>query len=53
MLRKKVKAYWGEVKELKAEGIGFRSITEYLLKKRKIKISATYLKMLWKEEESD
>lgn len=53
ILRKKVLAYWGEIKELKAEGLGFRPISEYLHKNRKIKTSATYLARLWKDIEAD
>jgi hypothetical protein len=53
VLRKKILAYWGEVKELKKEGIGFRPISEYLLKNRKIKTSPTYLALLWKDVEHD
>lgn len=49
ILRKKVLAYWGEITELRNEGMGFRSISCYLAKKRKIKVSATYLNKLWKE----
>lgn len=51
VLRKKILAHWGEVKELKQEGFGFRPISEYLLKNRKIKASPTYLAKLWKEVE--
>lgn len=53
VLRRKILAYWGEVKELKAEGMGFRPIAEYLNKKRKLKVSATYLSKLWKEKEGN
>lgn len=52
VLRRKILAYWGEVKELKAEGMGFRPITDYLARTRKVRISATYLAKLWKEVES-
>lgn len=52
VLRRKVKAYWGEIKALKAEGLGFRPIAVYLLKKRKIKVSVSYLKMIWNEVET-
>jgi len=51
VLRRKVLAYWGEVKELKADGMGFRPIAGYLTNKRKLKVSATYLAKLWKEVE--
>ena len=51
VLRKKILAYWGEVKELKVEGMGFRPIAGYLSSKRKLKVSATYLSRLWKELE--
>jgi intein-encoded DNA endonuclease-like protein len=44
-------AYWGEVKELKTDGMGFRPIADYLTSKRKLKVSATYLSKLWKEVE--
>lgn len=50
-MRLKILAYWGEVKELKAEGMGFRPIADYLNRKRKLKVSATYLSKLWKEME--
>ena len=53
VLRRKVLAYWGEVKQLKAEGIGFRPIAGYLASKRKLKVSATYLARLWKDVEHD
>lgn len=53
VLRKKILAYWGEVKELKAEGMGFRQITDYLAKTRKVKTSASYLVKIWKEIETD
>lgn len=36
ILRKKVLAHWGEIKELKAEGCGFRTIADYLAKNRKV-----------------
>ena len=49
--KKKVLAYWGEVKELKSQGIGFRQIAAYLEKQRKIKVSASYLVHMWKEVE--
>lgn len=53
VVRKKILAYWGEVKELKVEGMGFRPIAEYLAKTRKVKTSASYLLKLWKEIEAD
>lgn len=53
VLRRKILAYWGEVKELKADGMGFRPIAGYLSNKRKLKVSATYLSKLWKEVEGD
>jgi len=51
VVRRKILAYWGEVKELKSEGMGFRPIADYLNRKRKLKVSATYLSKLWKEVE--
>ena len=51
VLRRKVLAYWGEVRELKADGMGFRVIAGYLQTKRKLKVSATYLCRLWNEVE--
>jgi hypothetical protein len=53
VLRQKIFAYWGEVKELKADGMGFRPIADYLNRKRKLKVSATYLSKLWKEVEGN
>jgi hypothetical protein len=53
VLRRKILAHWGEVKELKVNGMGFRTIADYLTIKRKLKISATYLAKLWKEVEND
>jgi len=53
VLRRKILAHWGEVKELKAEGMGFRPIADYLSKTRKVKTSASYLVKLWHEVESD
>lgn len=49
ILRKKVLAHWGEIQELKTEGLGFRPICNYLSKTRKIKVSPVYLGRLWKE----
>lgn len=51
VIRRKVLAYWGEVKELKYAGMGFRPISEYLSKTRKIKVSASYILKMWKEIE--
>lgn len=53
VVRRKILAHWGEVKELKAEGMGFRPIAEYLTKTRKVKTSASYLVKLWHEVEAD
>lgn len=53
ILRRKILAYWGEIKELKTEGVGFRPIADYLSKKRKVRTSATYLSKLWKEMEAN
>ena len=53
VLRRKILAYWGEVKELKAKGLGFRPVADYLTKTRKVKTSATYLAKLWKEVETE
>jgi hypothetical protein len=51
VLKRKVLAYWGEINELKAAGMGFRPIAEYLLKSRKLKVSPSYLMKLWHEVE--
>lgn len=51
VLRRKILAHWGEIKELRADGMGFRPIVGYLTSKRKLKVSATYLANLWKEVE--
>ena len=53
LLRQKILAYWGEVKELQGDGMGFRPITDYLNRKRKLKVSATYLSKIWKEMEGN
>jgi DNA-binding CsgD family transcriptional regulator len=53
VVRRKILAYWGEVKELKAEGHGFRSIADFLHKSRKVKTSASYLLKLWHEVEGE
>ncbi|QVW35169.1 hypothetical protein KIP69_16540 [Geobacter sulfurreducens] len=52
VLRRKILAYWGEIRGLKADGMGFRVIAGYLQSKRKLKVSATYLSKLWKEVEA-
>lgn len=52
VLRKKILAYWGEIRELKQSGIGFRPISAYLQKNRKIKASPSYLSKLWAEVEA-
>jgi len=51
VLKRKVLAHWGEINELKAAGMGFRPIAEYLLKSRKLKVSPSYLMKLWHEVE--
>jgi len=51
IVRQKILAYWGEVKELKASGLGFRPIAKYLGQTRKVKTSSTYLAQLWREVE--
>jgi hypothetical protein len=53
LLRQKILAYWGEVKELQGDGMGFRPIADYLNRKRKLKVSATYLSKIWKEMETN
>ncbi len=53
VLRRKILAHWGEVRELKANGIGFRTIAAYLAKTRKVKTSASYLVKLWHEMEDN
>lgn len=50
--KSKVLAYWGEIKELKNLGLGFRKIAKYLLKYRKLKTSPSYLHKLWNEIET-
>ena len=47
--RKQILAYWGEVKQLKDEGNGFRVISKYLKETRKLDVSPSYLANLWKE----
>lgn len=53
VLKRKVLAYWGEIKELKNTGSGFRPIAAYLLKSRKLKVSPSYLIKLWHEVEEE
>lgn len=53
VLRRKILAYWGEIKELKSEGVGFRPIADYLRKTRKLKVSPSYLVKLWHEVEEN
>jgi len=50
--KRAVMAYWGEVKELKEDGLGFRRIAKYLGKYRKLKVSPSYLQQLWTEVET-
>jgi hypothetical protein len=52
ILRRKILAHWGEIRELKADGMGFRPIADFLARTRKVKTSALYLVRLWKEVES-
>jgi hypothetical protein len=51
VLRRKILAHWGEIKELKAQGMGFRPLADYLARTRRVKTSASYLVKLWKEVE--
>ena len=51
VIRRKILAHWGEVKELKSDGKGFRPIADYLTRTRKVKTSASYLQKLWHEVE--
>jgi hypothetical protein len=50
-LKRKIMALWGVVKDLKANEVAFRPMSEYLLKNHKLKVSASYLSTLWKEME--
>lgn len=52
VLRRKVLAFLGEVKELKESGLGFRQIAKYLQARRKLKVSPAYLAKMWKEVEN-
>ncbi len=49
--RKKILAHWGEIKQLRHEGLGFRTIAMYLSKNRKLEVSASYLAELYKKVE--
>lgn len=51
IIRRKVLGYWGEVKEAKQNGIGFRKIAKYLKQSRKIDVSPSYIHKIWKEVE--
>lgn len=50
--KRAVIAYWGEIKELKEDALGFRRIARYLGKYRKLKVSPSYLQQLWAEIET-
>ena len=52
ILRKKVLAYWGEIRELREGNHSFREISSYLGRKRKLKVSSSYLSRMWKEVEN-
>lgn len=47
-IRHEVDAFWGEVIELASAGNSFTTISEYLLKKRKVKVSSSHLAALYK-----
>lgn len=49
--KRAVMAYWGEVKELRQEGIGFQRIAKYLGTHRQVKVSPAYINKLWQELE--
>jgi len=49
--RRKILTYWGDIMQLKKNGVGFRKITQYLRQYRKIKVSSSYLHKIWKEME--
>ena len=51
-VRKQVFAYWGVVEELHANGHGFRAISAYLKNEKKLKVSSSYLCLLWEEVNS-
>ena len=53
VMKRKILAHWGEIMELRAEGMGLRTIAEFLRKKRKVKTSESYLRKLWKEVEKN
>lgn len=48
-IRHEVDAFWGEVIELVYEGNSFTTISKYLLKKRKVKVSSSHLAALYKQ----
>lgn len=51
--RRRVLGYWGEVREAKQNGIGFRKIARYLKQSRKIDVSPSYIHKIWKEIEEN
>ncbi len=49
-LRAAIEKLWAEVVELKADGIGFRVIAQYLHRQRRLpQVSEAYLRKLWAE----
>jgi len=50
-LKRQVLGYFGEIKELKNDGAGFRKIALYLKRYRKLNVSSSYVHKIWKEME--
>jgi hypothetical protein len=50
-IKRKVMGHWGEIKELRNDGAGFRMISRYLQQYKKISVSPSYLHKIWKEME--
>ncbi|MBU1039473.1 MAG: hypothetical protein KKF77_00040 [Proteobacteria bacterium] len=48
-LRDKVLPRWALVRELHAQGLGFRLIARYFSKQLRIQVSPSYLRKMWRE----
>jgi hypothetical protein len=50
-IRRQILGHWGEIIELKNDGVGFRKISQYLKQYKKLNVSSSYVHKIWKEME--
>lgn len=50
-IKRQLLGHWGEIKEFKQDGVGFRKIAQYLKRYKKLNVSSSYVHKIWREVE--